>query len=231
MTRRTTILVADDDPALRQALTILLREEGYNVLQAVDGVECLHMAYDRHPDLVLLDIDMPNKDGREVCRQLRAASNVPIIMLTVYTSEREKVDRFDDGADDYVTKPFHGEELLARIRAVLRRARINDRTHQAPYEDGYLSVDFESHEVRINGERVPMSPKEWRLLEFLMKNPNRVIARQTLLKQVWGSEYVEEYNYLKVFIAHLRRKLNDPARRPRYIHTERHLGYRFQAYN
>jgi len=225
-----TILVADDDASLRQVITTLLQEEGFRVLQAIDGTECLRTAFEHHPDLILLDIMMPNKDGREVCQRLRELSNVPIIMLTALSQEREKIERLMAGADDYITKPFDNQELIARIHAVLRRTRQHE-TRQPPYDDGYLRIDFEAREVRVNGTPVHTSPKEWRLLEYLIKNANRVVPRQTLLRHVWGAGYEKEYNYLKVFVAHLRRKLKDPARRPRYIHTEHNVGYRFQAHN
>ena len=133
MTRVNTVLVADDDPALRQVITALLEEEGFHVLQAVDGAECLRLAYARQPDVILLDIMMPNADGREACRKLRELSSVPIIMLSALSMEKEKVDRLLEGADDYITKPFDNEELVARIRAVLRRSRVNDNAHRRLY--------------------------------------------------------------------------------------------------
>lgn len=231
MTQLNSILVVDDDPSLRQVITAVLQEEGFDVISAVDGAECLRLAYDRHPGLILLDIMMPNKDGREVLRRLRELSNVPIIMLTALSMEKEKVDRLMEGADDYITKPFNNAELVARIHAILRRARQYEETRRHTYDDGYLFVDFDAHQVRIGESEVGLSPKEWRLLEYLMKHPNRVVPRGKLLLQVWGTGYEEEYNYLKVFVAHLRRKLNDSVRRPRYIHTERDLGYRFQTHN
>jgi two-component system KDP operon response regulator KdpE len=229
MTRPDTILIADDDASLRQVITTLLQEEGFNVLQAADGNECLHVAYEQRPDLVLLDIMMPNKDGREVCQRLREFSSIPIIMLTAISQEREIVDRLLGGADDYITKPFDNDELVARIRAVLRRTRQHGR--QPPYDDGYLYIDFDARQVRVKGNGVSLTPKEWRLLEYLIKNANRVVPRQTLLRHVWGAGYEDQSNYLKVFIAHLRHKLNDPARHPRYILTEHNIGYRFQTHH
>lgn len=144
MTRQDTILIADDDPSLRQVITAVLQEEGFNVLQAVDGAECLRIAYDRHPDLILLDIMMPHKDGRQVCKRLREFSEVPIIMLTALSMEKEKVERLADSADDYVTKPSNNAELVARIRAILRRTQHNDNLQRHVYDDGHLHIDFDS---------------------------------------------------------------------------------------
>lgn len=231
MTQANTVLIADDDPSLRLVITALLQEEGFNVLQAEDGAECLRVAYDRHPDVILLDIMMPNKDGREVCKKLREFSSVPIIMLTALSMEKEKVDRLLEGADDYVTKPFNNDELVARIRAVLRRSRSNGDAHRHLYDDGRLFIDFDAHQVRIGGIKTALSPKEWRLLEYLCRHPNRVVSRQTLLLHAWGEGYENEFDYLKVFISKLRQKISDPARRPRYIHTERDIGYRFETHN
>lgn len=231
MTRVNTVLVVDDDPALRQVITALLEEEGFHVLQAADGAECLRIAYARQPDVILLDIMMSNMDGREVCRKLRELSSVPIIMLSALSMEKEKVDRLLEGADDYVTKPFDNEELVARIRAVLRRSRANDDALRRLYDDGRLSIDFDAHQVSIGGTKAALSPTEWRLLEYLCRHPNQVISRQTLLLHAWGAGYENEFNYLKVFISKLRQKISDPARRPRYIHTERNAGYRFESHN
>ncbi len=224
------ILIADDDRALRTVLTVLLQEEGFNVLQAADGSECLHMAYDRHPDLVLLDIMMPHKDGREVCRRLREISNVPIIMLTAVSIGQEKVQSLTEGADDYVTKPFNNDELVARIRSVLRRSRPDSSKNLAAYDDGRLTVDFDGRKISMAGNRVELSPKEWRLMECLVKHQGRVVTRETLLRYGWGDGYEKDFNSLKVFISHLRSKLAEPPKHPRYIHTEHDLGYRFEAH-
>ena len=230
MKEKDIILLADDDPSLRQVLNVLLEEEDFSVIQAVDGDECLRLAYEQHPDLVLLDIMMPNKDGRDVCRRLREISDVPIIMLTCLPSEKEKVERLSDGADDYVTKPFHNNELIARIQTILRRTRRHGDPTVRVYDDGHLRIDLDARQVRVAGAPVTLSPKEWRILEYFLRHKNRAITRHTLLRHAWGEGYEQDFNYLKVFISHLRRKLGDPARRPRYIHTERDLGYRFQAY-
>jgi two-component system KDP operon response regulator KdpE len=229
MTVKDTILITDDDPSLLTVLSVLLQEEGFNVIQAARGSECLHKAYETHPDLILLDIMLPDKSGTAVCRQLREVSDVPIIMLTATSLEKQKVDSLNDGADDYVTKPFNNDELVARIRAMLRRSRVAPTAPAPLYDDGFLRIDFEGRQVQLGSTAVNLSPKEWRLLECLMKQPGRVVSRETLLRYVWGEGYEHEFNYLKVFVSHLRRKLGEPTTRPRYIHTEREVGYRFEG--
>jgi DNA-binding response OmpR family regulator len=231
MKEKDTILIVDDDPSVRQVLNVLLEEEGFAVIQAMNGNDCLRLAYERHPDLVLLDIMMPNKDGREVCRRLREVSDVPIVMLTCLPSEKEKVGRLADGADDYVTKPFRNAELIARIKSILRRARRFSDPGARVYDDGYLRVDLDARQVRVAGTLVVLSPKELRLLEYFLRHKNRVVTRQRLLRYVWGDDSEEFRNYLKVYISHLRRKLGDPARKPRYIHTDRSVGYRFETHS
>lgn len=229
MTTKDTILITDDDSSLLTVLSALLQEEGFNVIQATRGADCLRKAYDAHPDLVLLDIMLPDKQGTEVCRQLREISSVPIVMLTASSAEKQKVDSLTDGADDYVTKPFDNNELVARIRAILRRSRMMVAAGKQPaYEDGFLRVDFDTRSVRVNASPVALSPKEWRLLECLIKHKGRVATRETLLRYAWGEGFEHEVDYLKVFVSHLRRKLDEPPNRPRYIHTERDLGYRFE---
>ncbi len=230
MSQTSTVLIADDDPSLRQVITAVLQEDGFNVIQAADGAECLRMAYARHPDLVLLDIMMPNKDGREVCQQLREVSAVPIIMLTALSMEKEKVARLLEGADDYITKPFNNAELIARIRAVLRRYSPAHDQRRNLYDDGRLFIDFDAHQVRVGDVKVDLTLKEWQLFEYLVRNANRVVPRQTLLLHVWGEGFENEIDYLKVFISKLRKKLFDSAFRPRYIHTERDIGYRFETH-
>jgi two-component system, OmpR family, KDP operon response regulator KdpE len=228
MTVKDTVLITDDDPSLLTVLSVLLQEEGFNVIQASRGSECLHKAYDTHPDLVLLDIMLPDKSGTEVCQQLRQISNVPIIMLTATATERQKVQSLNEGADDYVTKPFNNDELIARIRALLRRSHNSPVAILPLYDDEFLRVDFEGRQVQAGGARVSLSPKEWLLLECLMKQPGRVVHRDVILRHVWGDGYENEVNYLKVFVSHLRHKLVEPPAHPRYIHTERELGYRFE---
>lgn len=228
MTVKDTILITDDDPSLLTVLSALLQEEKFNVIRAASGTECLHKAYETHPDLILLDIMLPDKNGADVCRQLREISNVPIIMLTATLMEKQKVASLNNGADDYVTKPFNNDELVARIRAILRRSH-NPPVVLPSFDDGFLRVDFEGRTVRLGSGAVDLSPKEWRLLECLMKQPGHVVSREMLLRYVWGDSYEHEFNYLKVFICRLRHKLGEPPTRPRYIHTERELGYRFEG--
>jgi|YNPNPStandDraft_1061719.scaffolds.fasta_scaffold14881_2 DNA-binding response OmpR family regulator len=230
MKEKEVVLLVDDDPALRQVLTVLLEEEGFSVITARDGDEGLRLAMTERPDLILLDIILPHTDGRTVCRRLREISDVPIIMLTCLPTPNEKVERLMDGADDYVTKPFHNDELVARMRAVLRRARRQADPTLHVYDDGYLKVDLDAHQVFVEGTFVPLAPKEWRLLEYFLHHKNRVVTHQALLRYAWGEGFEEDYASLKVYIAHLRHKLGDSADKPRYIHTERTLGYRFQTY-
>lgn len=228
MTRKDTILITDDDPSLLTVLTVLLQEEGFDVIQATRGSECLRKAFEAHPDLVLLDIGLPDRSGTSVCHQLREICSIPIIMLTANSAEKQKVDSLNDGADDYVTKPFNNDELVARIRANLRRGRSGTTTTLPPYDDGFLRVDFEGRQIRLGGDTVDLSPKEWRLLECLMKQPGRVVSHEVLLRYVWGENYQSEVNYLKVYVSHVRHKLDEPPANPRYIHTEREMGYRFE---
>lgn len=229
MTDKPVVLIVDDEPALCQVLTVLLEEEGFSVITASDGDEGLRMALEQRPDLVLLDIMLPRTDGREVCRRLREVSDVPIIMLTCMSTPEEKVGRLADGADDYVSKPFDNNELVARLRAVLRRTRRHSEPSQRVYDDGYLRVDLQAHRVFVNGAPVALSPKEWHLLEYFLQHKNRVVPHQALLRYAWGDGYEEDVASLKVYIAHLRRKLGESARHPRYIHSERTLGYRFET--
>jgi DNA-binding response OmpR family regulator len=174
---------------------------------------------------------MPNKDGREACRRLREISDVPIVMLTCLPGEKEKVERLAEGADDYVTKPFHNAELVARIRAILRRTRRHSDPGFRQYDDGYLKIELDVRSVHVNGAPIALSPIEWRLLECFLRHKNRAIQRHTLLRFAWGDGFDQDINYLKVYVSHLRRKLGDPAQHPRYIHTVRNLGYRFETHN
>lgn len=225
------ILIVDDEPVVRQVLSTLLETEGYSVLEASDGKSCLHLVYEQHPDLVLLDILMPDRDGRDVCRLLRAINpRLPIIMLTALSDEQEKVGRFDDGADDYVTKPFHNRELVARIRSLLRRSQLNPADHSHTYEDSLIKADFEARQFFVNNDEVVLSPKEWRLLECLVAHKGRAVTREELLRHVWGKAYEGEQKYVKVYVSHLRRKMGDNPKKPRYIHTVREQGYLFEAH-
>ena len=226
-----TILVVDDDQPVRLVLNALLETEGFGVLEAADAKSCLRLTYENRPDLVLLDIMMPGRDGRDVCRLLRDISpELPIIMLTALSDEQEKVGRFQDGADDYITKPFHNDELIARIRAALRRARQAPQRRSPGYHDSCVDIDFDARQLTVNGTPGSLSPKEWRLLEDLVTHKDRLVSREDLLRYVWGQGCEKEYRYLKVFISHLRQKLGDTAKKRRYIQTAREQGYIFKSH-
>jgi DNA-binding response OmpR family regulator len=219
------VLIVDDEHPVRRVLATLLEAEGFDVLEAANGRECMQLAYQHHPDLVLLDILMPGRDGREVTRQLRDLSpDLPIIMLTALSDQAEIVARLCDGADDYIAKPFQAQELLARIRAVLRRSNRRRRPSVQAYQDSQLNIDFQAHRLTIRGDAVSLSPKEWRLLEYLVEHKDKALTRAELLRHVWGSGYEKEHRYLKVFVSHLRQKLGEPSHSPRYIHTLREEG-------
>ncbi len=229
--KQPTVLVVDDEEPVRRVLCTLLETEGFSAVEAVGGRECLRLCYNRHPDLVLLDIVMPGHDGRQVCQELRTmAPDLPIIMLTALSGTGEKVARLTDGADDYVCKPFDKEELISRIRAVLRRSKGNSAPRLQNYDDGTLCIDFEMHQVLLNGSLLALAPKEWRLLECLVAHKDQSVTTQDLLKTVWGSGYETEGRYVKVYISTLRSKLGDKATTPRYIHTVRMEGYLFKSH-
>ena len=224
-----TVLVADDEQSVRQVIAAVLEEEGFSVLQAANGTDCLRMYVDKRPDLVLLDILMPGKDGRETCKQLREFSDVPIIMLTALTESNEKVDRLNQGADDYVSKPFDNHELVARIRTVLRRA---GRTTDRKYNDRVLNANFETQEIYLNNRPLQLSPMDWRLLELLIKHKNRFVPLKTIRRHLWGYREDDDDGYkIKIAVCHLRRALGDPGRHPRYILSGRRQGYKFQGYD
>ncbi len=228
----TSILVVDDEAdvveALRIGFTLQWRE--IEVLGAGDGATALDLVEHEHPDIVLLDIGLPDMDGFEVLRQIRAFSDVPIVMLTARDDAIDKVKGLELGADDYVTKPFDHLELMARIRAVLRRMDMPGPTSRAPsFRSRDLEVDFARQEARLRGERLDLTPTEYKLLYHLVRNAGHVMQHGTLLAKVWGREYVDEVDYLRVYVRRLRDKLGDDPDEPRYIRTERGLGYRFLA--
>ncbi len=229
--KQPTILVVDDEEPVRRVLCTLLETEGFTAIEAPGGRECLRLCYNRHPDLVVLDILMPDHDGRRVCQELRTiAPDLPIIMLSALSDEAEKVARFTDGADDFVAKPFSKDELVWRIRALLRRANRNVPIRLQNYEDGTLSIDFELHQVQLNDKRVLLAPKEWRLLECLIAHKDQCVTTRELLRTAWGSGYETEARYVKVYISTLRHKLGDKTNAPRYIHTVRTEGYLFKTH-
>jgi two-component system KDP operon response regulator KdpE len=228
MNDRARILVVDDEPQLIRVLRTGLKSRGYDVRGASDGETGLETFNEWHPDLVITDLAMPNVDGLEFCRRLRAISQVPIIVLSAKGEEKTKVEALDIGADDFVTKPFGIDELLARVRASLRRANappISDET-QVILDVGDFHVNLESREVQVRGREVHLTPKEFDLLIYFIKHSEKVLTHRTLLAAIWGSNYVEQNEYLRVFVGNLRKKI-EPDATPRYIVTEPWIGYRF----
>ena len=228
MNDRARILVVDDEPQLIRVLRTGLKSRGYDVRGASDGESGLDTFNEWHPDLVITDLAMPNVDGLEFCRRLRAISQVPIIVLSAKGEEKTKVEALDIGADDFVTKPFGIDELLARVRASLRRANtppINEAV-QTTLDVGDFHVDLESREVKVRGKEIHLTPKEFELLIYFIKHSGKVLTHRTLLSAIWGSNYVEQNEYLRVFIGNLRKKIELDAT-PRYIVTEPWIGYRF----
>jgi len=225
----TKILIADDDPQILRALRILLTARGYDVLTARTGAEALREAVDHHPDLVMLDLGMPELNGIEVIEGLRGWSAVPILVVSGRTGSADKVDALDAGADDYVTKPFAADELLARIRALTRRRTATADEPVVTFGD--VVVDLAARQVTRrdgDGERtVRLTPTEWQILEVLLRSPRRLVTRQSLLTQVWGPQYTSDTGYLRLYLAQLRKKLEPVPSRPRYLLTEPGMGYRF----
>ena len=221
----TKILLIEDDVGLAEFIQYQLQRDAYEVLIAHRGEDGLRQAYRWQPDLILLDIMMPEMDGWLVCQRLREMSNVPIIFTTALGAERDVVRGLEMGADDYLIKPFGPKELIARIQAVLRRHEHN-RPAGRPYQNGRLLVDIDRHEVRIDGRLIVLTQMEFKLLTCLIKGEDKVLSHQYLLTQVWGKAYENERQYLKLYIWYLRQKLEDDPARPRLILTERGVGYR-----
>ncbi len=225
-TKKNTILVADDDPRLLRLVQRNLELSGYRVLTAVDGEVALKMAEAEKPDVLVLDIMMPVVDGLEVCRRVREFSTAPIIMLTAKGEEDDKVQGLDSGADDYLTKPFSSPELVARVRAQLRRSKDYTREDAQPsFTSGSLTVDFAQHQASIDGKPVNLTPTEYRILAYLARNAGRVVTQPDLLSKVWGPEYKDEAHLLRVNIARLRQKVESDPSHPRYIVTRPGIGY------
>ena len=220
------VLVVDDEPQILRALGINLRARGYEVDLAPDGERALDVAARHHPDVVVLDLGLPGIDGVDVIRGLRGWSQVPIVVLSVRDAEGDKVAALDAGADDYVTKPFGMDELLARLRAALRRTTPAEEEALVETED--FTIDLAAKKVRRNGEEVRLTPTEWNLVEVLVRNRGRLVAQTQLLQDVWGPQYHDETNYLRVFMAQVRRKLEPEPAHPRYFITEPGMGYRFE---
>jgi two-component system, OmpR family, KDP operon response regulator KdpE len=223
----TRVLVVDDEEAIVRALSANLRARGYDVDLAATGEQGLALAARRHPDAIILDLGLPGIDGSEVIRGLRGWSHVPIIILSARSDEAEKVAALDAGADDYVAKPFGMDELMARLRAALRRAAPAEE--EARVDTDAFRIDLAAKTVNdTDGRPIHLTPIEWSLLEILVRNPDRLITQRHLLQEVWGPDYVEETNYLRVHLAHLRAKLEPEPSRPRYFITEPGMGYRFE---
>ena len=221
-----TILIVDDEPQIRRVMRTTLSSHGYSIIEAKSGEEALGLIRSEHADLIVLDVNLPGISGLDTCREIRASSDVPIIMLTVRNSERDKVQALDAGADDYVVKPFGVEELMARIRAALRRAGPGDAIPAFVSDD--LVIDFEKRAVTVKGAPVKLTPKEFELLRQLVANAGKSQAHRRLLQAVWGPDYGDETEYLRVFINQLRKKIEPDPQHPRYIHTEPWIGYRFE---
>jgi two-component system KDP operon response regulator KdpE len=227
--QKQRILIADDEPQITRVLRTGLTTRGYDVRVAADGESALDTFKDWHPDLVVTDLSMPNLDGIELCRRLRLISQIPIIVLSVRGEERTKVEALDAGADDYVTKPFGIEELLARVRATLRRVSTSASEDDAAtvLEAGDFRLDSETRKVSVLDKEIHLTPKEFDLLAHLMHHAGKVLTHRKLLTAIWGANYGEQTEYLRVFIGQLRKKIEADPSAPRYILTEPWIGYRF----
>ena len=226
------ILTIDDDPAFLNLVEQVLTQKGYEVLKASSGREGLRLIFDQRPDLVLLDVVIPGVDGWQVCSRIREISDIPIIMITGrHKSEEDIVRGLDYGADDYLTKPLGSRELVARVRAVLRRAELpssQDIRQGVIYSDGFLTVDITERKIIANGKRIKLTPREFRLFTLLVENAGRILTHKQLLEKVWGWEYTDDLDYVRIYISHLRQKIEPDAAVPRYIMTEPGVGYYFQ---
>jgi len=221
------ILVVDDEPQITRVLKTTLSSHGYAIRTASDGDDALQVMKSWTPDLIMTDLRMPNMNGVELCRYLRAKSGIPIIVLSVKNEERTKVEALDAGADDYITKPFSVDELLARVRAALRRVSTSQQPESDIVEVGHFRIDTRAHRVEIKGREMRLTPKEFDILTYLARHPERVVTHRALLAAVWGDTRTEQPEYLRVFIGHLRKKLEPDDTSPSYITTEPWVGYRF----
>jgi two-component system KDP operon response regulator KdpE len=228
MNEAARILVVDDEAQLTRVLRTGLKSRGYDVRVVSDGVAGLELFGDWHPNLVITDLAMPNMDGLELCRKLRQISQVPIIVLSAKDEEKTKIEALDIGADDFVTKPFGIDELLARVRASLRRASVVvNESAPSVLDQGDFRIDLEARNVLVNGHEIHLTPKEFDMLTYFMKNAGKVLTHRTLLAALWGGNYVEQNEYLRVFVGNLRKKLETSNSGIRYILTEPWVGYRF----
>jgi two-component system KDP operon response regulator KdpE len=229
MSEKQRILIVDDEPQITRVLRRSLTTHGYEVRSSADGESALETFGDWHPDLVITDLSMPNMNGLELCKRLRSASLIPIIVLSVKGEEQIKVEALDAGADDYVSKPFGMDELLARIRAALRRRAQGTQSEEGSeiLEAGDFRIDREARSVTVRGREVHLTPKEYDLMVYLLVHPGKVLTHRALLTAIWGGNYVEQTEYLRVFVGQLRKKVETDPSSPRYILTEPWIGYRF----
>jgi two-component system, OmpR family, KDP operon response regulator KdpE len=225
---KRNILVVDDEAQITRVLKTSLSAQGYGIRTASDGMQALLEMKTWTPDLIITDLRMPNMDGLELCRQVRSESRIPIIVLSVKGEETIKVEALDAGADDYVTKPFSINELLARVRAALRRTHIDEQPDTVVIDLGDFHIDIPGRRVEVRSQEVRLTPKEFDVLVYLARNPDKVITHRALLAAVWGPNSVEQTEYLRVCIGHLRKKLEPDEAAPRYIVTEPWVGYRFE---
>jgi two-component system KDP operon response regulator KdpE len=225
------ILIVDDEAQITRVLRHSLSAHRYDVRTAADGVSALETFRDWHPDLIITDLQMPEMDGIEFCREIRKVSQLPIIVLSVRGEERTKVEALDAGADDYVTKPFGIDELLARVRASLRRSPDSRDDLEMMLEDGDFRIDPSTREVEVGGKSIHLTPKEFDLLVFLFRNRGKVVTHRSILTAIWGGNFTEQTEYLRVFVGQLRKKIETNPSKPQYILTEPWIGYRFHPGN
>ena len=225
---KRNILVVDDEPQITRVLKTTLSSQGYGIRTAADGKQALQEMKSWTPDLVITDLRMPNMDGLQLCRAIRAESRVPIIVLSVKGEETIKVESLDAGADDYITKPFNVNELLARVRAALRRVAVPLEPETAVIDIGDFRIDIPARKVEVKQKEVHLTPKEFDLLVYLARHPGKVVTHHALLTAVWGPNSTQQPEYLRVFVGHLRKKLEPDEGAPRYIVTEPWVGYRFE---
>ena len=230
MSEPKRVLVVDDESQITRVLRHSLTAHRYDVRTAADGLSALDTFRDWHPDLIITDLQMPEMNGIELCREIRKTSKLPIIVLSVKGEERTKVDALDAGADDYVLKPFGIDELLARVRAALRRSSDAPVETAAKLEDGDFMIDPSTRTVLVNGASVHLTPTEFDLLVFLFQNRNKVITHRAILTAIWGGNYTEQTEYLRVFVGQLRKKVEKKPSQPRYLRTEPWVGYRFDPF-
>ena len=227
MSEHKKVLVVDDEPQITRVLRHSLSAHHYDVRTAADGISALDTFRDWHPDLIITDLQMPEMDGIEFCREIRKVSSLPIIILSVRGEERTKVQALDAGADDYVMKPFGIDELLARVRAALRRTPDGQDETETCLSDGDFSIDLSTREIEVAGTAVHLTPKEFDLLVYLFRNRGKVITHRSILTAIWGGNSTEQTEYLRVFVGQIRKKVEKDSSQPKYIRTEPWIGYRF----